>query len=139
MSYTVTAVLPALVNLLWPQVIEHLAAALEYSQGETNEEITKQDLFKGDAILVVIYKDSEIYGAAVVRKRIFDSGINAIFVSLLGGRNVTDWIDDAYDVARCIGKDLDCTVMYCVGRDGWEKVLKHIGFKKAYTVLTNPI
>lgn len=52
---------------------------------------------------------------------------------------MVDWIDDAYSVAKAIGKDLGCTAMYCVGRDGWEKVLKHIGFKKAYTVLINSI
>ena len=139
MSYTVTAVLPALVDLIWPLVKDYLDSAIEQSQGETNEELTKRDVIIGDAILIVIYKDATIYGAAVVRKRIFDTGVNAIFVSLLGGKNVEEWIDDAYFVAKEVGKDLDCTVMYCVGRAGWEKVLKHIGFTKAYTVLTNQI
>lgn len=139
MSYTVSAVLPALVDLLWPQVINYLQDAIDRSHGETDEATTKNDVIHGDAILVVIYKESKIYGAAVVRKRTFDTGINAIFVSLLGGINMPDWIDSAYDVAKEIGKSLDCTVMYCVGRDGWEKVLKHIGFTRAYTILTNPI
>jgi len=139
MSYTVSAVLPALVELLWPMVIVHLQDAIDQSNGESTEESIRRDLNNADAILVVIYKESKIYGAAVVRERVFDTGIAAIFVGLLGGTNMVDWIDDAYSVAKAIGKDLGCTAMYCVGRDGWEKALKHIGFKKAYTVLINSI
>lgn len=58
MSYTVSAVLPALVELLWPMVIVHLQDAIDQSNGESTEESIRRDLNNADAILVVIYKES---------------------------------------------------------------------------------
>lgn len=135
MTYRVSAVLPGLVDLLWADCVKYLQAAIDQAQGETNTELTRAQVISGDAILVVIYKESKIYGAAVVRKRDFDTGVSAVSVGLLGGVNMPDWIDDAFAVAKEIGIDLGCTKMYCTGRTGWEKALGHLGFEKAYTTL----
>lgn len=135
-EYVVTGVPAILVPLLWDRVQPLLQDAIDESNGETDISITYNELIEGECTLVVIYKDKEIFGAANLRKRDFDTGKSAMFVTLLGGTNMQDWIDDAHCVAKLIAKSTGCREIYCVGRNGWEKVLKSIGYKRAYTLLS---
>lgn len=136
MSYVVSGVPAILVPVVWDRVQPFLAAAILESNGELTEESVYADLASGATILVIIYLDKEIVGAAALRKKTFDSGINTLSVFLLGGKDMNSWIKDAYGVAVQIAKHLDCQSIYCIGRDGWVKVLKDIGFKKQYSVLS---
>lgn len=135
-EYVVTGVPAILVPVLWEQAQPFLQDAIDESNGETNIEITYNELLEGECTLVLIYKEKTVVGAANLRKRDFDTGKSAMFVTLLGGTNMQDWIDDAHYVAKLIAKAAGCSDIYCVGRNGWEKVLKGIGYKRAYTLLS---
>lgn len=135
-KYVVTAVHPIYVPVIWQQVADYISDAISYSNGEKDIQHVYDELMNGDSNLVIIYFEQTIYGAAILSKRIFDTGKSALFVSLLGGINMNEWIEDAHFVANKIAKDLCCDSIYCVGRQGWEKALKGIGYDKAYTILS---
>jgi len=136
MSYYVTAVPISLIPYIWKDVKQFLQDAIDESNGETNIEITYADLMSGECMLLLVYKDGVAYGAINLRRRQFDTGKDALFVTLLGGINMQSWIRDAQEVGLKAAKELGCTEMYCVGRAGWEKVLKDVGYKRAYTILS---
>lgn len=138
-NYVVTGVPAILVPVLWGQAKQFIADAVEHSNDETSIDIIYENLIQKDAVLVIIYKGHDLYGAAIAREREYESGKKAICITQLGGLNMQEWISDAHDVACKIGRALGCTEIYCIGRSGWEKTLKGIGYAKAYTVLSTSI
>ena len=136
MSYVVTGIPQLIVPLIWDQAEPFLKDAVDESNGETSLELVYSDALSGDGLLVLIYKDKTVVGAANLRKQIFETGKEALMVNLLGGTNMQEWINDAHYVATQIAKAKGCSEVYCVGRAGWEKVLKGIGYSKAYTLMS---
>lgn len=139
MSYVVTAVPPILIPVVWNQARQYVAEALEYSNDETTLDIVYDELIRFETGMILVYKGQEVYGAGICRVREFDNGKTAMFGSILGGKNMEEWVDDLTMVAKMLGKSRGCKEFYVVGRPGWEKILKKHNFKKAYTILTTKI
>ena len=136
MSYVVTGIPPIIVPLIWNQAKDFLQDAIDEANNETNLDLVLADAISGDGMIVLIYSGFDVVGAANLRKQVFETGKAALFVNLLGGTKMNEWIEEAHNVAVQIAKAKDCSEIYCVGRAGWEKVLKNTGYTKAYTLMS---
>ncbi len=105
----------------------HIEAALEYSGGTHLYEDVERAILEGRMQIWPTERGcavTEIIGFP--RKKVLNC-------FLAGGEMgaITDMLDAAKDWGRAQG----CTGLTLAGRHGWERVLKHKGFKKTMTVL----
>ena len=109
--------------------------AIDYSNGEVNEETLKQKVSSGEVILAVVY-DGEVIIATVAFEMIFfDTGKKAVNIQLAGGDRVDEWYHHIIDIADYIAKERGADDVYIIGRPGWQRKLKQFGFELVHTVL----
>jgi len=75
------------------------------------------------------------YVAAAVTQIQKHPGHTTLLVVALGGSGLTDWFDELMDDLEGYARDIGCKYIEEFGRDGWEKVSKHRGYKKVYVVM----
>lgn len=119
----------------WGELIPFMQLAIDYSNGEINEETIKQKVSSGEVILAVVYDDEVIIATVVFEMIFFDTGKKAVNIQLAGGDRVDEWYQLIIDIAEYIAKERGADDVYIIGRPGWQRKLKQSGFELVHTVL----
>lgn len=125
------------VESIWPQVRDHINAALDYTKGEISESLVKEKLIKGENLLLVVF-DKEII-ASIVCEIIQTCGVKVCHILACGGTKADTWLDKWYDLIVPLAKEQGCSRISISGRVGWIKKLGKYGFKHAYTTIDQDI
>lgn len=121
------------VPLVWPRVIEHIQKALDHSEDLTLDEVRKK-LLKTEMQLWLILDDGEMKSTLVTELQ-----PPIIRFLLLGGEDVDEWIEHLVDVAGRFGASHGCTHIEVIGREGWRRIGRRLGFKHIYTTYRKEI
>ena len=113
----------------WDFAAPLIQQALDKTRGEETLESVKHDLKAKDSQLWIIGES----GACVTTIEQYPNK-RILRACQLGGRNMNDWITGLVQVLIIFAKENDCDHFDIVGRDGWVKQLKQLGFEKQYTV-----
>ena len=112
----------------WPLVQEYLITALEHGLGEYGiGDIKKSCKSKDMQLWVKISK--EVEGAFITKISQYPQK-NILCVLLLGGKNFSEWRDEADVLLNAFGKENKCEYVELFGRKGWGKVLKDLNYKE---------
>jgi hypothetical protein len=119
---------------VWGLVEPILSQAIEKSGGRhTNVSVLDQCLNSKISLWVVMDGDKIISAFTV---RIVDyPERRSLSVELLAGEKFKEWTEEMFDVMSRWAKHYGCTHLEASGRDGWERLGKTWGFKRAYTVI----
>ena len=135
----VSAIKPEMVPLMWPLVSDMLNGAIDHANGELDEKDVFSRIIKGSMLLVTISQGSDIIAALGLEQRDFGTGKRILNVTLAGGSNAKDWIEQMDDVVHELAKDYKCDEVYIIGRKGWTRVLRDLGYETIHTVVSKKV
>ena len=96
-------------------------------------------LARGEYGLLVVYVHGEIQAVVAVTARISTVGVRALHVVACGGAMLDVWLDKVLDELRSWAQDSNCQRITLCGREGWERVLRHRGYKRASTLMVQEL
>jgi len=133
---TIAACPPQMLAAVWDQCIPFLEKVVARSHGEITIDSVKARLQRADSLLVVICDGTEVIGACVVEVRVMDSGLRALFIPIVGGTRMFEWMDQFLEIAKAIAKDYDCTELRGMAvRKGWMRILKAHKWEEVHQVV----
>lgn len=69
----------------------------------------------------------------------FDSGMKILTIQCAGGERMDEWIPQIDAISLSMAHRHGCQKVYIVGRKGWERKLRDIGYEHAHTVLSKEV
>lgn len=128
-----------MVPLIWPLVCGMLQRAIDHSHGELDQAGVYKSMVNGDMLLVTITREKEIVAAIAMEQRNFDTGKKILNLTLVGGDSVHEWMEQIDEITLKLAKDYGCTEIYLIGRRGWTKLLKKVGYEVIHTVVRKKV
>ena len=126
---------PALAIQHWDELYAFLKLAVDHSNGELDEASVKNQVEDGDLLVAAVYDDQTLVAVVAFELLLFTTGKRALNIQLAGGASLGAWFERMDEVANALANARDCSEVYIVGRAGWQRKLKHMGYKVAHTVL----
>lgn len=133
------AVKPEMIPLVWVTVEPMIQAAVDHSHGELSTEVILQRLLDQEMLLLTVCEGSKIMASVTVEKREFQTGKNILNVTTAGGSDLHIWMKFLDEVLDNLARDYGCEEVVIVGRAGWERMLKNIGYGKLHTVMSRKV
>lgn len=121
------------INKVFPIVRNYLDKAARLSGGRyTIEEVYDNVRFKGHQLWIA-FNDNEIVASAVTEIVAY-SKIKTLVGHFIGGKDLESWKQAIVDAMAKFAKAEGCDRIEFMGRRGWSKPLKKIGWKESYIV-----
>lgn len=121
------------VDLVFPKVRVYLDKAARLSGGRfTLDEI--YDNLRSNKLeqqLWVAFTDTEVVAAAVTEIIAYPR-VKSVMGHFIGGKDLESWKQPIVDALADFGKSNGCDRIEFMGRRGWAKPLKQIGWKETY-------
>ena len=130
-----------LIPNLWDSISPCLSKPVELSHGECTMETLYNDLVEAKQGLIIVTDEEEIIACITTQVRTFDTGLKALYMPMVGGARMDEWLDEALSILTEIAKNYGATELrgYMV-RKGWDRVLMgEKGWKPVYNVLSYTI
>lgn len=135
-QYKVAAIPVTLIEALWDRLVPHLERVVAIVEDEINIDKVKEHAMNGDVLLVTICKGPDIIAVLTMDVRVFDTGIKALYLPMIGGDEMYEWADQFLTVAKAIAKDFGCTQLRgMAARKGWTRFVKERGWQESYMVI----
>jgi len=135
--YDFTGVPHYQVEFVWEQVTHFIQAALDRTEGELDLSDIHHDLINRNMQLWVLTDNGEIIGALVTQIMEYPK-MTACRIVAMGGE-VSGEFDPVDEILSEWAKELECERMEIVGRKGWTRAIKHLGYNEAYSYVTKPL
>lgn len=131
----VAAITKEMIPIMWPLVEEKLSRAVAHSNGELSSDQVMKDMMSGKMLLITVSNDEGIVAALALEQRDFPTGKRILNITLAGGSDSAEWIEQIDDITQKLAKDYKCDEVYIIGRKGWVRALKSIGYEVIHTVV----
>jgi hypothetical protein len=137
----VLAAIPAnLLNIVWDKIEPILDRVIEVSNRELTTDGVKRRALLGETLIVTICLDNVIIAVTVLDIVQFDSGLRAMYIPVVGGDYMDEWLEESFEVAKAIAKDFNCSeVRGLAARKGWLRRLKDMNWEEITTVIRCPV
>lgn len=135
--YTIIGIHASKVDDVWNRIEHFTQAALDRTEGEMAINDVKQYVEDRDMQLWVICDEEDIVGALITEVLDFPRKKACRYVTLGGD------LKDAFPVIdqsiSAWAKSLGCDRMELIGRRGWSRAIKNLGYNEAYVYVTKDI
>ena len=135
------AAIPAnMVNMLWDKIEPILDRVVRASNRELTTDGIKGRCISGHNLIVTVCLESEIIAVTVLDVVQFESGLRAMYIPVVGGEYMDEWLEESFEVAKALAKDLNCSeVRGLAARKGWMRRLKNMNWEEIVTVIRCPV
>lgn len=117
----------------WGRVANLLCKAIVYSGGRWDIGSVYQEIKAGNQHLFIVYdEDEEEMKAAWTSKFVYHPGVKSLQTLFIGGSGYDKWFHEVNEFIKNWAKDNDCKFVEFIGRKGWERKLKKIGWTPEY-------
>lgn len=130
MKYRAVLIPPEQVENIWSVVREHLRPAIDLSGERWRQEYVYARLVTGQQQLWVVLNDIGLIFGAMTTEPIAYPERRALAIHFLGGVNFDGWYEEILKPVIEFAKRQKCTVLECLGRDGFWKWFEPSGFEK---------
>ncbi len=125
------------IDAVWPDIVGYLDFAEARSHGTLTAERIRDAIRDRDMqALVAVDDDDEITGVAVTEVRVAATGTRVLHIVALAGDNFEEWQEEGDRVLRQWARSIEAPVVQMVGRKGWAKRLKHLGWQEDAVMMT---
>jgi len=129
----VSLVPPEYVDKEWPHVADLLLKAILFSGGRWDIESVREEVRAGRQHLFLVYdEDKKETKAAWTSKFVEYPGSKALQTLFIGGSGYDEWFGEVNNLIKSWAEDNDCNFVEFIGRKGWERKLKKIGWTSEY-------
>ena len=123
------------INECWGEISSLLQKAIDYSNGEIDVNILHQRINEGAVMVAVVFDSRKLVAVSTFEQIEFDTGKRVLNIQLAGGENVESWFEHIEALAYSLAKRYECDDVYIIGRKGWVKKMKHLGYSEVHTIL----
>lgn len=125
----------------WSEIEPFVQLAIDHSNGEFSMEgIIKRIEKKEIAVGTIFDMDlRKLIAVVTFDMTTFDSGMKVLTIQCAGGERMDEWFEQVDALAISMARHHNCDKIYIVGRKGWERQLRNIGYEHAHTVLTKEV
>lgn len=123
----------------WDSIWKMVGLSIAHSNGELNEESFKRKVEDGEMCVAVVFNDVKAVAAVTMDVFNFDTGLKVLNLGGAGGEHAEKWIHQVSDLANEVAKSLGCTQVYVIGRQGWMRKLKHLGYNHVHTIVAKEV
>ena len=127
---------PAMIDQAWPSVAPFLQDAVDASAGEMSLESIKRRIEDETTIAICMTEEDGLYAVGILEKVTFPSSKSVLGISCLGGVELDRWVNELDKAVTNIAREQDCTEVRIIGRPGWLKALKELGWGSTHTILS---
>lgn len=127
---------PAMIDTVWPSIEPYLIDAIEESAGELIVSDLKRRIEDTTAIALCVLDDTNLLAVGLLERITFPSGKVVLGVIALGGVEMSKWVDEFDSALIKIMEEQGCNEIRIVGRPGWVKVLKSLGWESTHVILS---
>lgn len=139
MSVNIAAVNQQMLPLVWVTVEPLIKAAIGKSNGELDVDDMRARMQRNEMVLLVIYEEGAITTALTLEKTTFASGKKILNVTTAGGTGLEKWMGLVNTTLDDLARDHECEEIYIVGRAGWVRKLKALGFGVVHTTVSRKV
>lgn len=130
---------PGTVEMAWKDLAPLIQMGVDESMGEMRLVDIKTSLLAGTSMVLCAMENKHLYAVAVVNCTTFPSGKKVFGITCLGGEEMSDWVDAMDEAIVNMAKAQECGEVRIVGRPGWAKALKGLGWGHTHTILSKRI
>lgn len=127
-SIGVTSVPIEAMHIVWPVAEGLLSKAVERSNGRYNSTAVLHELLHKELALWLVVRGDDIKAAYTTRVLKYPTGATGLVVDWLGGEDMDEWLSLVVDSLKRYGVDIGCDHVELVGRSGWLRALKSLGW-----------
>lgn len=129
------------VQRIWHMVEDMLQMAVDQSGERYTTDWLLDDILHSNKLLWLLVDDDNDDKIVLALTTSIENYPNrrVIRVSFAGGEHLIKHIELARDEVKKFGKDAGCTKIEVLGRKGWERALKDLGFKLSYVCVEEDI
>ena len=136
----VAPVPPPMIDLIWDQVEPLLGKVIEKAPDDIVASIVYDDLKAGTKMLVAISRGPDIIAINILDVKVLDSGVRCLYIPIIAGTEMENWLDRMHEVAKAVAKEYNCTELRGLAvRKGWMTKLKPYGWEELFTTVRCPI
>jgi hypothetical protein len=129
------SVQPADIDAIWPQAWPLLAPAVALAGGRYNEPTLRHRAETMNAQLWVAIERGAPVAACLTWVTPYPTGFRECNIAFVGGAGDGHWLH-WMGAVKAWAESIGCDQIVCIGRDGWERVLAPLGFKRDGRVLS---
>lgn len=123
-------------DIIWPKVVSHIAAAIARTDGRFTLDGTLGRIRDGRWLLFIAFDETgKVLGSVTIEVLKYDA-FNVAWVGFIGGEQIHLWQDKMEGALEEFAKINDCKVIEGSGRFGWEKFLSKYGHGKRDLVVS---
>lgn len=119
----------------WGAIAPFIEKAARESNDELDMDVIKDKVAKNAVLIAAIYDDDVMIAAVGFELFTYESGKRVLHILAAGGERVDEWFNQIEQIATELGKAEDCDAVYIIGRKGWERKLKHLGYNHVHTII----
>lgn len=123
------------INECWGEISTLLQKAIDYSNGEIDIDVLHQHVNDGSVMVAVVFENGNLVAVTTFEQIEFETGKRVMNIQLAGGENVESWFEHIEALAYSLAKRYSCSDVYIIGRKGWVKKMKHLGYSEVHTIL----
>ena len=132
----IAAVPASLIDLVWDRVTPHLQRVIDRAPDDLYMPRIKERLIEGHTLLVTISRGIDIVAVNVLDVKVLDTGKRVLYIPIVGGDELDNWMEDFLKVATAVAKDYNCTELRgMAARRGWMRKLKPYGWEECFTTV----
>lgn len=123
----------------WGEIEPFVSAAVDKSHGELTIDSVKAKVETGEIAIATVFNDDDLVAAISFDIIEFDSGLRAINIQCAGGELMSEWFEQVEAIANCLAKKHNCNKIYIIGRQGWARQMKSLGYEILHTVIAKEV
>ena len=126
----------AISETLWKRVSILLDPAIERSDGRYDNKALLHEILLHKQQLWIIYTGDDDLISAMVTSVISYPLKRYLCVTFVGGEGFLNYVNEVHEELAWYAEKFQCEGIELIGRKGWERALKHLGFENKYTFLS---
>lgn len=123
------------INECWDEISTLLQKAVEHSNNEISIESVHSRINNGEIMVAVVFENGNLIAVTTFEQVQFETGKRVMNIQLAGGTNVDAWFTQIEQLADSLAKRYNCDDVYIIGRKGWVKKMKSLGYSEVHTIL----
>jgi len=125
------------IDAVWHDIVGYLDFTETRSHGTMSAESIRDAIRDRDMqAMVVVDDDNEIIGVAVTELRSSPTGTRVLHIVALAGDRFDEWQEEGDRILRKWALSIEAPVVQLVGRRGWVKRLKPLGWQEDAVMMT---
>lgn len=135
-TYQFTIVPIPLIPHIWDKVAPLIEDVIAKAPDDIDMDTCLDSLLSFGSILMTVTRGNKLIAVNTLRVQVLESGTRALYIPVVSGTEMDDWMDEFLEIAKKLALDHACTELRgLAARRGWLSKLKPYGWEEVFTTV----